>query len=72
MSIHDDDLFVEENDAPPHKGTMLAMQLWLKWKNSPEAQVAIPKKLIVEVMCQLDPGQELNIRSGTAKFKEKV
>ena len=46
----------------------LAMQLWLKWKESPEVQAAIPKELIVDILCELVPSMATNIRIGTGKF----
>jgi hypothetical protein len=49
----------------------LAKQLWLKWKESPEAQAAIPKELIVDVLCELAPSLATRIRIGTSKFQSK-
>lgn len=60
---------------PPHmnkdekRRNRLAMQFWLKWKESPEAQVAIPKELVVDILCELVPSLAANIRSGTSKFQ---
>ena len=45
------------------------MQLWLKWKESPQAQVAIPRELVVEILCELVPSMAPNIRSGTGNFQ---
>ena len=70
MTDPDEDFLDEDPGEVPDPKTFLAMQLWLKWKNSREAQLAIPKKLIVEVMCHLWPAQEPNIRIGTGKFQE--
>ena len=56
-------------DKGENRRNRLAMQLWLKWKESPEAQAAIPKELIVDIMCELVPSQAANIRSGTGKFQ---
>jgi len=60
----------EDEDVEADPNNLLAMNLWVKWKNSPEAQRAIPKKLIVEIMCALSPQYEANIRSGTGKYRE--
>ena len=70
MTEPDEDFLEETPGQNLDPKTFLAIQLWLKWKNSREAQLAIPKKLIVEVLCHLWPAQELNIRSGTSKFEE--
>ena len=45
------------------------MQLWLNWKESSEAQVAIPKERAVKTLCGLVPSLAPNIRSGTGKFQ---
>ena len=49
----------------------LAMRFWLKWKESPEAQAAIPKELVVDILCELVPSLAANIRSGTGKFQSE-
>ena len=59
-------------DEDEKRRNRLAKQLWLKWKESPAAQAAIPKELDVEILCELVPSMAPNIRIGTGKFQSEL
>ena len=65
-----DEIEFEDEGLELDRNNLLAMNLWVKWRDNPEAQRAIPKKLIVEILCALAPQYEGSIRSGTGKYRE--